>query len=498
MKIRHSKRTRDERGFAFIIVLVLTGVMMIMLASILEWTSNSASLINRNNIFVDTVSAAESATEKVIAHMIQDYYDEGAAVVANNMTSYESLVPKGDEDSYWDEFAFSDIDGYSDQTSVELTTSAQFTELESQYTGLYGLATTYTVTSYAKSTLRETSGGVEQTFQLAAIPLFQFAIFYGIDMEFHNGPNMTINGKVHGNADLYIKPDGSTLTFEEDVTAVGGIYNDEHPNNPSGKSGGTINYLGEHDSGVSALTLPVGTENTSEAVHEILEVPPAGEDATSDIGQLRYYNNTDIVILVDDSGVTASTGAFDSFGTALSSDDIDAFVSTTKSFYDQREKKTMLLTEINVENLNSWISTNNTLSTVLSSRPPRSIYVADQRTATSSKQPAVRVTKGATLPDMGLTVATPNPLYVHGHYNAPTSTERGSHNTANTKPASLVADAISVLSENWKDSNSSSSGQSLSLSQGHKHHHQRGLPHGNRPLGWEPLQRWCGELPQAS
>jgi hypothetical protein len=47
-----------------------------------------------------------------------------------------------------------------------------------------------------------------------------------------------------------------------------------------------------------------------------------------------------------------------------------------------------------------------------------------------------------------LTIATARPLYVLGNYNAPNP---GSANTANTKPASLVGDSITVLSQNWDD-----------------------------------------------
>jgi hypothetical protein len=54
------------------------------------------------------------------------------------------------------------------------------------------------------------------------------------------------------------------------------------------------------------------------------------------------------------------------------------------------------------------------------------------------------------LPPNGLTVATALPLYVKGNFNAPDTTP-GLTNTANTLPASLVGDAITVLSGNWKD-----------------------------------------------
>jgi hypothetical protein len=53
-------------------------------------------------------------------------------------------------------------------------------------------------------------------------------------------------------------------------------------------------------------------------------------------------------------------------------------------------------------------------------------------------------------------VVTPKPLYVQGHYNSP-SAARGTTNTTGTLPASLMADAITVLSPSWKDSDSTAS-----------------------------------------
>jgi hypothetical protein len=67
---------------------------------------------------------------------------------------------------------------------------------------------------------------------------------------------------------------------------------------------------------------------------------------------------------------------------------------------------------------------------------------------------AVRVFNGLQLPSLGLTVATHDPLYVQGNYNQPVATNLGSARTSTSLPASLVADAITVLSENWSDANS--------------------------------------------
>jgi hypothetical protein len=80
----------------------------------------------------------------------------------------------------------------------------------------------------------------------------------------------------------------------------------------------------------------------------------------------------------------------------------------------------------------------------------RIIYVNDQRGSSSGYEPGVRLVNGETLLPQGLTVATPLPIYVRGHYNSPPAT-RGSLDTTGTLPAALIGDAITILSPNWQD-----------------------------------------------
>jgi hypothetical protein len=59
------------------------------------------------------------------------------------------------------------------------------------------------------------------------------------------------------------------------------------------------------------------------------------------------------------------------------------------------------------------------------------------------------VNGGANLPTAGLTVAAENPIYVQGNYNATATSVTGA-----SVPAAVVADAVTLLSNNWKDSES--------------------------------------------
>jgi len=83
-----------------------------------------------------------------------------------------------------------------------------------------------------------------------------------------------------------------------------------------------------------------------------------------------------------------------------------------------------------------------------------SVYVLDRRTLPGTQLAAVRLRNGTTLPEKGLTVASARPLYVLGNYNQTNSANMHTTNTASTRPASLVADAVTLLSVNWDDANS--------------------------------------------
>ena len=75
-------------------------------------------------------------------------------------------------------------------------------------------------------------------------------------------------------------------------------------------------------------------------------------------------------------------------------------------------------------------------------------------------QAGVVLTNGVTLPPTGLGVATPDPVYIIGNYNVSTNgtaANLGTFNTSQTRPAAVYSDAVTILSGNWNNANSTSS-----------------------------------------
>jgi len=312
------------------------------------------------------------------------------------------------------------------------------------------------------------------------VPIFQFAIFYNSLLEFTWSATLTLNGRVHANGDIYVGS-ASPLTFNSVVTTAGAIYKTNWDGHTLGQMTGAINYNGNPGwvTNVSRLTLPVGLNNTPAAGREIIKQPPPGEDPTSSAGKQRYFNQAGVVLLVSNMIVTvfvknspadipislSVTNWGTNNGSLLTS---FPFLSVTNSFIDQRELSKMVRpTQIDVYQYNQWLATNSAVSAKFPASSgfyPNVLYVADNRTiATNTDLFAVRLVNGSIVPTNGApgaptgwTVATPNPLYVQGHYNIGPggSTAPGNADTSATFPASLASDALTLLSPNWQDASS--------------------------------------------
>jgi len=454
---------QSTSGNAIVMVMVLIGVSMLLIGVALSWMSGHKSLTHRYTQYTRSVSAAEAATEKVLVAINQDYKNFGHGYVMKNLDKYRSMVPKTAEFPDWKNFRFTDAAGNLGRLNVEYLAATNLTTVSSQYPGLLGFPNTFRIISRAQEldSSLAVNGSVEQQVQVSLIPLYQFAMFYNLDYECTALPPMTVNGPVHCNGDMYLTPH-TGLTFNNDVTCSKKILRSAKPGNDVAGTG-PVTFKGASDGGVSTLTLPIGTNNSIAAVREVVEIPPATEDPFSAMGQQRFYNRAQMIILVSNTTLTVKSGRHNDFATTVLLQD---FVRTNAMLYNGRAGKTVRVTDIYIDKFIAWKADparNNIthpLYPILSTGPDVTvIYVADFRTTNSTTQMGIRLRNGQTLPKEGLTVISPHPVYTLGHYNCPNAAHLGTTNTTATAPASIVADAITILSSAWNDNN----GLSMSL-----------------------------------
>jgi hypothetical protein len=422
----------------------------------------SALDADRPNDSYRAAAAAEAATEKVISKISADFLQFDEAQVFASIPFYRLLIPLNSDNPYWTNYSFFRPDNGSSGTSVTRQQPLQYTILTGQFQGLSGYQSTYEIASKAQHAFffPATSSTTTQLVALEIIPLFEFAIFYNLDLEMNFSPPMVITGRVHSNSNLWSIP-SSSLTFSNCVTAAGGIYRTNMPTDPQGNRGITnpnIIFKDKHTSGSATLYLTIGTNNTPDNVYEVLKTPLVNEDVMSAISTNRFYNKADLIILVSNSTVSVTSGVnLDNRTTVIPASDYTNFLTLTNSFYDKRESITIKPIDLDVTKLSTWIlSPTNVLKSKLPAVGKNTVnivYVADFRTPGAS-EPAVRLKNGSKLPVTGLTIATPDPVYIQGDYNTTdaTGTSKNSNSSTHTAPAAVIGDAITILSSNWQDS----------------------------------------------
>lgn len=353
------------------------------------------------------------------------------------------------------------------------------------YGGLSGLVSPYQIISQVQGD-NGTRANLTQAFKYVQIPLFQFGVFYGrgVDLEIAPGANMTLNGKVFANSNIYLSPQGGTLQINSLLATAGNIYRTIKRSGVEGyglnpqimDAGGTYRTLNfDHvdqqnfsgawtptdwmnaanslfggtvkDSamGVTEIIPPVpdlfynsnppnpsdpyNPSNPDVVAHKLIELPQASD--SPDLAAAKMYAKAGLRIV--DGVATNQTGG---------SVSLPAGAVTTTSFYDAREGETMQITQVDISKLGSAMPTNGALYVASSSASPTA--------ACGSPCPAVRLVNGSTLPSQGLTVVSQNPVYIQGNYNTALSGPGGS----NHPPAAVLADAVTVLSSGWSDANS--------------------------------------------
>ncbi len=224
---------RPHRGFALLTVLMLIGIMAILTVAILSYSGTERRLNERNRLLLRARNMAENvalyASEQVTTKL---YRLRSMAPMAFMSGKNQIYLPP-------DPILTT---AYSTPTDVEvragLTSSTGLAYIDptlaiNASNPNAGLSVnTSSVPIISKATMHHPALGAvtayaEQDLQIALIPLFQFAVFYNMDMEYGPGPTMVISGPVHTNGNLIARIQtgfANTLQFTERVTAAGGFY----------------------------------------------------------------------------------------------------------------------------------------------------------------------------------------------------------------------------------------------------------------------------------
>jgi hypothetical protein len=447
-----------RRGFALeatLLLLVLLGALIgVATAAIAVYTRTSGVDLRATQV----AYAAEGAGDQVMAQL--DAHMADGIITPGDIASLTTPTLPG--------FNFT-------QQTQSVGEPVNRTITRGAFAGLYALEQPMSVRIDAQDNSNNRAA-VELGVSVQSVPIFQFGVFYDRDLEINNGPPMSFTGWVHSNRHLYLS--SANANYFNQLTAADSVFwsRKDTPTTLAGvkiannagtlvsldfdsrsHSGATFvarsnarfnGKLMSQVSGVRPLRLPLpGGMDPRELIL------PARFGDLPDVQQVRMANKADLRVVVDltanNANVCSSAVFFRSGGrTPLGTDCPLIFRFDDDAFYDGREMRRPDVLELDMQALRAFANV------APADRQVSIIYVEFKNSIPGvlgpRDYPALRIRNGSELPlppavgePGGLTVVTNSAMYVQGNYN-----------TISWKPAALIADVSTFLSNGWSDSTS--------------------------------------------
>jgi len=489
-------RTHDQRGSLLVAMLFSLALLAIVL-SLLSLSTSSFRLTARNEYRAQARAVAESELEhlfylykdkasidvKAIAAVASDFETRGLVDNATTPTTARLPYLSIHRDAGWTvRRSMHDSASFNGYNSTGRYGDAWYTDVRIEVIPPVG-------SPWQGQTFR-----VARQFSAASSVVFQGCIFYQGDLEFAPGGDTTITGSILSNGSVYMgASSGGSLTLKGTVTYLKGYGFNTDPGfdgkfgtgddgtlystyrKPGTPAGGTLtaptfyysqaqqlkiasqesNFIG----GLDAVALQKAKEDLFPTVNDVYRsviVPPPSADNDNEytspgsltdslaVGTQRAYNKADLIVTVSESGTVTVA---DKSGTDVTMDYTSAVTLASKDVYDMREGRNVAITEIDVGTLKTALT-----GKTFAGKPFNGIVYVNLKKGTASNPAAVRLVNGKDLPvsgdgDGGFSLVTNGGLYVQGDYNT-TKLPDGS-----TAKALLMADAMTVLSKEWDDTN---------------------------------------------
>ena len=508
--MKYAKHKAAESGSTIMMVLGTLGFLITFVSLAVDYSSNVGRNAQRDRVFNTAVEIGDGCLELAFGS-----WRKLSGTVENPATSAFATIPTpspGQFPSFPEatitNFRVQAVDPMVTLTSQDppmsaLPTSSAPPKTTGPGTGTFSyfyLATVDVRLPYQSGNL---TAKVRRIFEKRYTSAWNWAMLYNGDLELHPNSPLSLDGWVHSNGNAYIgngatpppspTPDADgvipnpgpiptppqMVTFADRLTFAGSYKAGYHPNDSRNTT---------HTNVADAITptdLPPGSEqvyypfgwnptqfNTTDAdanndgFREMIEKPVTGTDV---VQSTRLYNQASIAFEVDASNnikVYTGTGPtktlVTSSGTTLAGTAYSAAGNSFKPGYflqDQREGAKVRVVNFDVAEFIKYFPNHNTKSW------NGIIHVRDSSGSASNKA-GVRVLNGSKVPAGGISIVSDNPVYVQGDFNTGrvAGTSEPPSNTTNTedpdvsgytrRPASIMADAITLLSNSWSDGNS--------------------------------------------
>jgi hypothetical protein len=511
--MKRSVRHRQS-GSSLIVVMSITATLIVIAGIAAEYTTNITRNVQRSNTFETAIATGDSCLDILFGNwrsICRQPLNVNQALPTNSFTSIP--LPTSSSFPNISNFGASTVDYYgTNRANPPAISNFKVVAADAEWSpvadpaatpipmlGQTGAVTTQAIYDYIASadiTLPTLKGNVvakvRRVFQKQQISPWDFAIFYIDPLEIHPGPQFTVTGWVHTNSNLYTAH--NTLHFAEKVTYASDWFinfmpGDRYHNANNDSEFGPPTYLPNLPPARDQALQPFGLDstsifntnnpNTNDSYRELIEPPVAGYPDPLAPSE-RYWNQASVIIQVRDNPnpgapgfdgvnghdlVTIGTPNSDGTITPLSPSSslyqmFSTAITTNQSIQDGREGAILRIASLDVSRMVTTVSNGN--PNYRSSNFNAIVYVYDSSNSPSSRR-AIRIKNGSKLPAGGFTLASNNAVYIQGDFNTggtpasdgspsdPTNPQVWGYTRA---PTSILADAITILSNSWNDANS--------------------------------------------
>ena len=248
--------TSGQRGSAFITTLGFCVILLLLVGSILKFSTSERRFNNRAKLLLETRTAAEAVSEYGIAQ-VKNILDSNRTFTDSTWSATdESLFVTGGSyagtiamppDAFWGGGHIVGSTGAASEVPLMhvgkiLTAGGLYyidpTNPDNAADPLKGKRVfRYDMDILSRATAIDTFGSgnvtkyMKQSFSIRAVPLFTNAVYYNMDMELQPGPDFTVTGSTSTNGRLFVRSASASptaITFAGPVTAVKGFWVNFH------------------------------------------------------------------------------------------------------------------------------------------------------------------------------------------------------------------------------------------------------------------------------
>ena len=202
-----------ERGTAMLIAVLIMALLSVFVAAAISRVTTDATIVGNDAAEQRDFYAAQASLETMTRNF-NKIYDLKLTPTASDIAAVQAAIPPG----------FTNYD-FSKQTVTQTSASASVVLTGGPFVGLNSLQDRWTMQTTVTNLTLGTSEQLTRTFLNNRIPIFQFGMFYNHDLEIAPGATFNFGGRVHTNANLYMRG-GGTVQFSSKVTAAGEIVVD--------------------------------------------------------------------------------------------------------------------------------------------------------------------------------------------------------------------------------------------------------------------------------